>query len=44
VGGRDILINDTIKKYRNQKIKPEQLNAEDTLFLMYTSGTTGRTI
>jgi len=42
VGGRDILINDTIKKYRNQKIEPEQLNAEDTLFLMYTSGTTGK--
>ncbi len=42
VGKRDIIINDTIKKYRNQKVEPAQLNAEDTLFLMYTSGTTGR--
>ncbi|PJA97813.1 MAG: acetate--CoA ligase [Ignavibacteriales bacterium CG_4_9_14_3_um_filter_30_11] len=42
VGKRDIIINDTIKKYRNKKIEPEKLNAEDTLFLMYTSGTTGK--
>lgn len=42
VDGRDILINDTIKKYRNKKVEPEKLKSEDTLFLMYTSGTTGR--
>jgi len=42
VGNRDIIINDTIKLYRNKKVEPERLNADDTLFLMYTSGTTGK--
>ncbi|MCH8171037.1 MAG: acetate--CoA ligase [Bacteroidetes bacterium] len=42
VDGRDILISDTIKKYRNNKVEPERLGSEDSLFLMYTSGTTGK--
>ena len=42
VDGRDIIINDIILKYRNKKVEPEQLRSEDSLFLMYTSGTTGK--
>ena len=42
VDGRDIIINDIIQKYRNKKVEPEQLRSEDSLFLMYTSGTTGK--
>ena len=42
VEGRDVIVNDAIKKFRHAKVDPEPLNAEDTLFLMYTSGTTGK--
>ena len=42
VEGRDVIINEAIKKFYHQKVKPVELNAEDTLFLMYTSGTTGK--
>ncbi len=42
VEGRDVIVNDLLKKYLHQRVEPEKLNAEDTLFLMYTSGTTGK--
>ncbi len=42
VDGRDVIVNDVIKKYKRQKVEPVELKAEDTLFLMYTSGTTGK--
>lgn len=42
VEGRDFIVNDVIKKYRHTKVEPEQLPADGTLFLMYTSGTTGK--
>ncbi len=42
VEGRDFIVNDVIKKYRHAKVEPEQLPADGTLFLMYTSGTTGK--
>ncbi|HYK28005.1 MAG TPA: acetate--CoA ligase [Streptosporangiaceae bacterium] len=42
VDGRDYFINDTIGKYAGQEVAPVSLDATDSLFLMYTSGTTGR--
>ena len=42
VDGRDFLVNDILKQYRGQRIEPVQMPAEAPLFLMYTSGTTGR--
>src|SRR5439155_529554 len=30
------------ERYQGQEVDPESMRAEDTLFLMYTSGTTGR--
>jgi acetyl-CoA synthetase len=42
VEGRDFIINDLLPKYRGHRIEPERMKAEDILFLMYTSGTTGR--
>lgn len=42
VEGRDFIVNDLLKNYRHAKVEPEQLPAEGTLFLMYTSGTTGK--
>lgn len=42
VEGRDFLVSDLLKDYRGRRIAPIALPAEDPLFLMYTSGTTGR--
>ncbi len=42
MGGRDVIVNDLLKKYRRQRVAPVQLPAEAPLFLMYTSGTTGK--
>jgi len=42
VSGRDYIMNDLLKKYVGQKIEPVSMDAEAPLFLMYTSGTTGR--
>jgi acetyl-CoA synthetase len=42
VEGRDAIVNDLLKKYRRQRVEPVQLRAEAPLFLMYTSGTTGK--
>jgi len=42
VEGRDFIVNDVLKKYRGKRIEPARLPAEAPLFLMYTSGTTGR--
>jgi acetyl-CoA synthetase len=39
---RDFFVNDLLKDYRNQVVEPETMEAEDPLFLMYTSGTTGK--
>ena len=42
VEGRDFLIDELIEDYRGQEVEPESMPAEAPLFLMYTSGTTGR--
>ncbi|MGB5984803.1 MAG: acetate--CoA ligase [Desulfobacterales bacterium] len=42
VDGRDYFVNDKLKDYYGARVEPEQMNAEDPLFLMYTSGTTGK--
>jgi acetyl-CoA synthetase len=40
--GRDFFIDDVMTKYAGQEVAPVSLEATDSLFLMYTSGTTGR--
>lgn len=42
VAGRDHFVYDLLKQYRGKRVDPVQLPAEAPLFLMYTSGTTGR--
>jgi acetyl-CoA synthetase len=42
VEGRDFFIDELLGQYSGQEVEPESLPAEGTLFLMYTSGTTGR--
>jgi acetyl-CoA synthetase len=42
VEGRDFFIDELLEKYRGQQVDPVSMNSTDTLFLMYTSGTTGR--
>jgi len=42
VDGRDFFVDDVISKYAGQEVAPVSLEATDSLFLMYTSGTTGR--
>ncbi len=39
---RDYFVNDLLKKYRGKRVDPVSLPAEAPLFLMYTSGTTGK--
>jgi acetyl-CoA synthetase len=42
VDGMDVFVNDLLKKYYGVRIEPVQMPAEAPLFLMYTSGTTGK--
>ena len=42
VTGRDFFVDEIIKDFRAKKIEPVHMDAEDPLFLMYTSGTTGK--
>jgi acetyl-CoA synthetase len=39
---RDHIVNDLLRHYRGKRVKPEAVPAEAPLFLMYTSGTTGK--
>jgi acetyl-CoA synthetase len=41
-GHRDHIVNDLLKRYRGRRVEPESMPAEAPLFLMYTSGTTGK--
>jgi len=40
--GRDFFIDDVLQDYRNHIVEPVSQDAEAPLFLMYTSGTTGK--
>ncbi|MFQ5706799.1 MAG: acetate--CoA ligase [bacterium] len=40
--GRDHIMNDLLKKYARAEVEPVSMPADGILFLMYTSGTTGK--
>ena len=42
VEGRDFFVDELLTKYRGKVVKPVSMSSEAPLFLMYTSGTTGR--
>jgi acetyl-CoA synthetase len=42
VEGRDVFVDELLPSYEGQEVEPVSMPAEGTLFLMYTSGTTGR--
>jgi acetyl-CoA synthetase len=42
VEGRDYSLNEVLKGYKRAKVDPVSMPAEAPLFLMYTSGTTGK--
>jgi acetyl-CoA synthetase len=42
VEGRDFIINDELKQFAGKRVDPISMPAEAPLFLMYTSGTTGK--
>jgi acetyl-CoA synthetase len=42
VDGRDFFVDEVIGTYAGQEVAPVSLDSTDSLFLMYTSGTTGR--
>jgi acetyl-CoA synthetase len=42
VDGRDFFVDELLEDYQGQEVEPESMSAEDPLFLMYSSGTTGK--
>jgi acetyl-CoA synthetase len=42
VEGRDFFVDEVLAGYKGHKVAPVSMDAEAPLFLMYTSGTTGR--
>ncbi|HEY2041132.1 MAG TPA: acetate--CoA ligase [Jatrophihabitans sp.] len=42
VEGRDFFVDELLKDYRGQRVAPVSMPADAPLFLMYTSGTTGK--
>lgn len=39
---RDFFVDEALAAYRGKEVTPEIMDSNDTLFLMYTSGTTGK--
>jgi acetyl-CoA synthetase len=42
VEGRDYFVDDVLQDFRGKRVEPARMDAEAPLFLMYTSGTTGK--
>ncbi len=42
VSGRDFFVDELMPSFRGARVEPESMPADAPLFLMYTSGTTGR--
>ncbi len=42
VEGRDVFVDELLAAHKGEIVEPARLSATDPLFLMYTSGTTGR--
>jgi acetyl-CoA synthetase len=42
IKGRDFFVDELLKDFRDRKVDPVSMDAEAPLFLMYTSGTTGK--
>ena len=42
VKGRDFFVDELLKEFRGARVKPVSMPAESPLFIMYTSGTTGK--
>src|SRR5216110_3391366 len=42
VAGRDFFVNDLLKEHKGKQVEPVALPSEGPLFLMYSSGTTGK--
>jgi acetyl-CoA synthetase len=42
VPGRDYFMDEVLTEFKRAKVEPISMDAEDPLFLMYTSGTTGK--
>ena len=40
--GRDFFVDEALADYHGKEVAPESMEATETLFLMYTSGTTGK--
>ncbi|MGD8574307.1 MAG: AMP-binding protein, partial [Gammaproteobacteria bacterium] len=40
--GRDFFVDEILPKYHGEEVEPEAMESNDVLFLMYTSGTTGK--
>ena len=40
--GSDFFVDEVIKEFKDHIVEPVSMEAEDPLFLMYTSGTTGK--
>ena len=40
--GRDYFVDEVLRKFQRKEVTPEIMDSNDTLFLMYTSGTTGK--